>query len=371
MKTLQLAIIVIAGVMVSLLTGYQIELVLAESTIVLDTGVPPIIVTQVELWGPTWFYTDGIKLCNSEGTSLGPWTLGWIELYNTKNETLRIDDVDLNGYGWQEGQMPITVGPHEYCYLATQDTLTTRIGVGGSLGNGPPAHDNSTTTLSYSIQPFAGKFLYKYSAPKLSDDYGDTRTWQLVDGRWIFKEADIKHEFPVKTTLLRPSNQVQSRINAKDLKCEEGFVVVIKKSDPRNWYLQDFLACVTPSSASKLIERGWGIPEQKRPIQNTNFTIIYYIEGSKLDQIVPDLAIHGLTLSLETKTDGKITLFVPRGFVDSPEIGDYASFNVTANGNKIDYREYLTPTDRTFVILFANGTESIKLTPRPFTENQG
>jgi hypothetical protein len=323
------------------------------------------------LWGPISFHTDGVKACEDGNASLGPWAIGWIELYNTKNETILVNDVDIKDGNGEGGYPQITLGPNAHCYITTQDRLTTRIGVGGSLGNGAPGHDNATIIFTYSIQPFARKTLYKYSTPSLSDDYGDSRTWQQVDGKWIFKEANIIHEFPVKTTLLSPSRQTQFGINAKDLNCKTGLVVIIKKSDPTNEYLQDNLSCVTSSSASKLVDRGWGVPLQTVSIQYTNSTLSYYIEGSKVDQIIPDLSTHGLDLLLETTSDSKMILFVPRSFVDSQEIGDYASFNVTANGDKINYHEHLTPTDRMFTILFKNGTKSIQIVPQPFTENQG
>jgi hypothetical protein len=358
-KTLHFSITVISGIVMIV----SINLAFAEQ--------PPIIVTQVELWGPISFYTDGVKLCEYNDTSLGPWAIGWIELYNTKNETMMTSGIDIRDGGGEGSYPSITLGPHEYCYFPTQDRLSTRIGMGGSLGNGAPIHDNTTISLTYSIQPLAETMLYNYSTPKLSDDFGDTRTWQLVDGNWIFKEANIKHEFPVKTTLLSPSRQIQSGITVKDLACKEGLVVIVKKSDPTNWYLQDLPSCVTPSSASKLAERGWGIPEQTMSIQSTNSTVTYYVEDSKIDQIIPNLTAHGLTLSLETTGDSKMTLFIPRSFIDSKEIGDYASFNVTADGNKIDYHEHLTPKDRMFTILFPNGTKTIQIIPHPFTENQG
>lgn len=147
--------------------------------------------------------------------------------------------------------------------------------------------------------------------------------------------------------------------------------MIIKKSDPTNEYLQDNPACVTLSSASKLVARGWGIPLQTVSLYNTNSTIMYYSVGSKINNIASDMTTHGLTLSLETTGDSKITLFVPRNLIDGPKIGDYASFNVTSNGNKIDYREHLSPTDRMFTILFQNGTKTIQMIPKPFTENQG
>lgn len=369
MKTLHLSITLI---LITLFTCVlQLHLASADTTVILDTGVSPITVTQVELWGPISFYADGIKSCIDNNGSIGPWAIGWLELYNTKNATMLVNDVDIKD-GNGEGSYPqITLGPNEHCYIPIQDRFTTRIGVGGGLGNGAPIHDNATIIFSYSVQPFAGKTLYKYSTPSLSDDYGDTRTWQQVDGKWIFKEANIVHEFPVKTTLLSPSRQTQYGIDAKDLNCKAGSVVIIKKSDPTNEYLQDNLACVTSSSASKLVDRGWGVPLQTVSLYNTNSTITYYSVGSKIDNIESDLTTHGLTLSLETTGDSKMTMFVPRGLIDSPKIGDYASFNVTSDGNKIDYREHLTPTDRMFTILFQNGTKTIQMIPRPFTENQG
>jgi len=368
MKTLFIPITLI---LIALFTCVQIHPTRADATTILDTGVPPIIVTQVELWGPISFYADGVKSCIDDNGSIGPWAIGWLELYNTKNATMLVNDVDIKDGNGEGGYPQITLGPNEHCYIQTQDRLTTRIGVGGGLGNGAPTHDNATIIFSYSVQPFAGKTLYKYSTPSLSDDYGDTRTWQQVDGKWIFKDANIIHEFPVKTTLLSPSRQAQSGIDAKDLTCKTGFVVIIKKSDPTNEYLQDDLSCVTLPSASKLVDRGWGVPLQTVSMQNTNSTITYYVEGSKINSVTPDLTTHGLTLSLETTDNSRMTLFIPRSFMDSPKIDDYASFNVTADGNKIDYHEHLTPTDRMFTILFQNGTKTIRMIPQPFTENQG
>ena len=368
MKTLHLSITLI---LIALFTCVQIHLASADTTIILDTGVPPIIVTQVELWGPISFYADGVKSCVDNNGSIGPWAIGWLELYNTKNETMLINDVDIKDGSGEGGYPQITLGSNEHCYIVIHDRLTTRTGVGGSLGNDAPRHDNATIIFSYSVQPFAGKTLYKYSTPSLSDDYGDTRTWQQVDGKWIFKDANIIHEFPVKTTLLSPSRQAQYGIDAKDLNCKAGSVVIIKKSDPTNEYLHDNPACVTSSSASKLVDRGWGVPLQTVSLHNTDSTITYYSVGSKISNIASDLTTHELTLSLETTGDSKMTLFVPRNLIDSPKINDYASFNVTSDGNKIDYREHLTPTDRMFTILFHNGTKTIQMIPKPFTENQG
>jgi hypothetical protein len=335
---------------------------------IVDTGAPPVIISQVELWGPVSFYTGGVHLCLDNRTSLGPWAVGWLELYNTKNETIFMNDLDIKTGNGEGGYTQVTLGPYEHCYITTQDILSTRVGVGGSLGNDAPDHSNDVVTISYSVQPFAGKFLYTYSTPSLSDNYGDTRTWQQIDGRWVFKEANLIHSSLSKMTL-SPSRQMQYGINAKDLNCN-GLTVLIKKSDPTNWYLHDVLSCVRSSTASKLVERGWGMPLQNMSIPNTNSTLVYY-SASKINQVVPDLLKHSLHLILDANADSKIVLFVPRSFVDSPEIGNYASFNVTSNGDKTDYHEHLTPTDRVFTLLLKNDTTSILITPLPFIENQG
>lgn len=211
MKTLQLSLAVLAGTISILCASYHIGFSTDEPTSILDSSMPPIIMTQVELWGPSSFHTDNIIQCEDNETSLGPWAVGWVEIYNTKNDSITISDVDLKGKGWEEGQFPMTLGPQEYCYIVTQNQVSTRIGVGGSLGNGPPPHDNVTTILSYSVQSFDKKMNYTYSTPQLSDDPGDAKTWQLVDGRWVFLGANFKQELSTKT-IMSPLEQFRSGI---------------------------------------------------------------------------------------------------------------------------------------------------------------
>jgi len=53
-------------------------------------------------------------------------------------------------------------------------------------------------------------------------------------------------------SLLLPLNQFKSGTSAKDVKCNQDLVLVIKKSD-------NSPACVKPQTAQKLVERGWGV----------------------------------------------------------------------------------------------------------------
>src|SRR5712692_8051398 len=55
----------------------------------------------------------------------------------------------------------------------------------------------------------------------------------------------------IQTVNSSPLKQFKSGIMIKDIKCKQGFVLAIKKSD-------NSPACVKPDTAQKLVERGWG-----------------------------------------------------------------------------------------------------------------
>ena len=45
-------------------------------------------------------------------------------------------------------------------------------------------------------------------------------------------------------------------INNNEIICENGFILIIKKSE-------NFPACVKPDTAQKLVERGWGVLKEQ------------------------------------------------------------------------------------------------------------
>ncbi|MGI0021345.1 MAG: hypothetical protein ACRD9Q_00660 [Nitrososphaeraceae archaeon] len=166
----------------------------AVSIPVPEVNNSPIIITQVELWGPFSFIAENVNLCDREGTSIGPWAVGWIQLYNTKNQTITTGDIELSitrGGTWGFTG-PFTFGPNEHCLIQTEDQISTRIGPGGSEGNGPPnGYDGSAVILDYSVKTDKGIVRYQDLTPEFGDTYGDTRTWQFVDGKWVFNEGTI------------------------------------------------------------------------------------------------------------------------------------------------------------------------------------
>ncbi len=63
-------------------------------------------------------------------------------------------------------------------------------------------------------------------------------------------ESEFSQTEQVSSLSNSPRKQMQNGIAAKDVVCKQGFELIFKSSD-------NSPACVKPSSAKKLIERGW------------------------------------------------------------------------------------------------------------------
>jgi len=225
----------------------------------------PLILSKVELWGPSSFIENDVKFCieNTVG-QLGPWAVGWIEIKNTKDKTITAQDITLHA-GAVHSLIPITIGAKESCIFQTQDQITTRIGPGGSGGNGPPfGYDNSTIVFDYTVEENGKKTHYTDTTPEISDISGDTRIWQLIDGNWLFKEGSIdnvlprtnggsfstdKTVYPLPWENRPPLKQFKDGIDPSVIHCNDK-LVLIQKYDGAP-------ACVKPETKEKLIERGW------------------------------------------------------------------------------------------------------------------
>ncbi len=153
----------------------------------------PVAISKVELWGPAYF-VEGIDICGLDrGKSSITDAFQWVEIRNTTNEEVTImPDWSItvtNGTQWGFAEGP-TLTPRESCIIQTADSLSVSNGPGGSGGLGPPGGFNgSTVILEYSVETDGAVMAYKDSTPELSDTYGDTRNWQLIDGEWVFKNG--------------------------------------------------------------------------------------------------------------------------------------------------------------------------------------
>ncbi len=179
-----------------------------------DQTLPPLIINKVDPWTPLKGL-DGIKPCFDEppGNRLDNWAFAWIEVHNTTNETLKASGIQvevtpMNASGII-GENGSNVGFHnnmtlssgEDCLIPTADRISTRIGVGGGEGHGPPPGADKAgaiVSINYTIAEngstrYAGS--YQDSTPALYDQYGDAAYWELQreernGGNYIWKFID-------------------------------------------------------------------------------------------------------------------------------------------------------------------------------------
>ncbi|WP_157926517.1 hypothetical protein [Candidatus Nitrosotalea okcheonensis] len=174
---------------ISLLT---ILLTVTMSYVYGESSAAPVVITKVELWSPPTF-AEGVNMCDGS-KALEPWTYQWIEINNTRNEPLTLNNFSLNmtGSNLYLHNYVISLPSHGSCLFQTANEASIRVGLGGSQGNGQPnGYDGSSVIIQYTVQSDKGISKYKDSTPRLSDTYGDTRIWQLIDGKWLFKEFSI------------------------------------------------------------------------------------------------------------------------------------------------------------------------------------
>ena len=160
---------------------------------------------------------------------------------------------------------------------------------------------------------------------------------------------------------LSPLKQVKLGISPLDVKCKEGFMLVIKTSD-------DSPACVSPLTYNKLVERGW-INIQGRQetffvfAKDTKYEIPLHVKGwkNKVLNMTADIVANSLIVDLQTKNKGELTITLPRGLIDSNINGEDDGFFVLVNGEEVNFEEKKTETSRTLNIIFPEGTTTIEI----------
>ncbi|MGI0011052.1 MAG: hypothetical protein ACREAE_06610, partial [Nitrosopumilaceae archaeon] len=337
---------------------------------------PPLILSKVELWGPSSFVAKNVRDCiENTITDLGPWAVGWIEIHNTLNKKITAEEVNLRGQSIGS-VIPITLGPNESCVIQTEDMLTTRIGPGGSGGNDPPhGYGGTSVIFEYSIEENHKTTRYVDSTPEIGDTFGDTRIWQLVDGKWIFKETRPSLEDQLKQARQNiqpaknvfdsnspPLKQFKSGVPADAVKCREGLLLVIKSQDGSP-------ACVKPLTYNKLAERGWanllgthttGVVS----VGGTAYEIPYKINGwrNKVLNMTADLEAKSFTVSIQTKNTGELTVTLPRVLIDEKMGAHDNNFIALVDGQESKIKnEKRTDTDRIFTVDFPEGSKKIEI----------
>ena len=227
---------------------------MAESMPISGNIESPIVISKVELYGPSSFFSKNVRVCFDDSNTLGPWAVGWIEIQNKSDDVVTIPSGSVIKIGnWQFGG-PLTLEAGEKCIIQTDDIITTRDGPGGINGNSPPiGYQGSSKSIKY----FINDSLFVNQTPEFSDVYGDTKIWQLLGDKWSFGPSpyvdysDIKNLSAEELRGIPPLKQFKNNIPIENIHCKER-LILIQKYDGSP-------ACVTLESSFKLSERGWEI----------------------------------------------------------------------------------------------------------------
>jgi predicted secreted protein with PEFG-CTERM motif len=101
-------------------------------------------------------------------------------------------------------------------------------------------------------------------------------------------------------------------------------------------------------------------------VSGTDFMVNYSIKGGKVISIEPSLADKSLIITIETTSDGELTVILPRGLIDAKlgpdgQSGEDDRFFVLVDGAEVDFDETTTSEDRTLTIPFEDGATEIEI----------
>ena len=100
---------------------------------------------------------------------------------------------------------------------------------------------------------------------------------------------------------------------------------------------------------------------KKVHVENTDFDVSYSITGGKVLGITADVEAKSLLVSIQTTSDGTLTITLPRELIDAKINGEDDSFFVLIDGEEVEFEEETTSTDRTLTISFQDGAEEIEI----------
>ncbi|MHB8602319.1 MAG: hypothetical protein ACYC6W_02840 [Nitrosotalea sp.] len=195
---------------------------------------------------------------------------------------------------------------------------------------------------------------------------------KVISSNYGIKNENATHMYgpPGNVTTIQiesPLQQLRHGTDPKDVTCWQGLQLIFKFEDSSP-------ACVTQQTAQTLVEQGWGmwvpaVKEQNIPVPpnsikvtNTNFTINYGIAGNGtiLDAKM-DAQSTSLILSVNTTSNGTLTVSIPRALLDSKENNQDTQFIVLVDGQEVKYTETTSMIVRTLTIPFESGSEKIQI----------
>ena len=106
----------------------------------------------------------------------------------------------------------------------------------------------------------------------------------------------------------------------------------------------------------------YNTPEENTiKVINTDFSIKYMITGGKVLSSKTDSEVKGLIIPIETTSDGKLKVTIPRALLDA-KIGDEDDrLFVIVDGEEVLFDETKTQKERTLIIPFVFGNQEIEI----------
>ena len=99
----------------------------------------------------------------------------------------------------------------------------------------------------------------------------------------------------------------------------------------------------------------------KDPVSGQSYDVNYGITNATVSDMSIDTQGTSIIISLQTTSDGSMTITLPRTLIDAKAGTSDDQFFILEDGAEIDFQETKTSTDRTISLSFPDGTESIEI----------
>jgi len=97
------------------------------------------------------------------------------------------------------------------------------------------------------------------------------------------------------------------------------------------------------------------------PLSGTSYPINYNLAGGTVKDMALDTNATSLVISLQTTSDGNLTITLPRTVIDAKAGANDDQFFVLVDGADTNFQESKTSTDRTLSIPIIIGTEKVEI----------
>ena len=106
---------------------------------------------------------------------------------------------------------------------------------------------------------------------------------------------------------------------------------------------------------------GGYVPFMLMHVDGTDLSVSYKIVGGHISKIYANVQSKSLVFSMDSYSDGTLTVTLPRALIDSQTGNKDSSFVVMINGKNIKHVEQANMSDRTLTIPFSAGTNEITI----------